>query len=377
MSQGRLKHSLSDARLVVIAGAGGVGKTTIAASAAVQAAVSGRRVAVLTIDPARRLAQALGFESFDDQIRHVDLGPEARGTLSALMLDVKGTGDAMVERFSASPERAQAILDNRYYRYFSTSLAGSQEYMAIEQVRRLLDDDEYDLVILDTPPATNALEFFDAPERLIQGLSRVPLQTIADGQDQGSLTGRLASRGRGLILRGLNRLTGGPFLEELAEFLGLFSGILDALIESSYRVQSLLRDARTQFYLVTTPTTARLEEVMSFRAELRRRDFPMGGVILNRVHRPLPMVSVNDELDGLFGGMSADERQQWSPELVLGCVDILRQHNLLAERDEAINHRLNEMTGEPPTQVANFPRGVDDLSGLSLIGRSLVTEGPL
>jgi anion-transporting ArsA/GET3 family ATPase len=370
-------HALKTSRLLVMAGSGGVGKTTIAASAALEAARAGRRVAVLTIDPARRLAQALGFETFSGELTRVALEPEVPGELWALMLDIKTTGDAMVHRFASSPEVAQAILKNPYYGYFSTSLAGSQEYMAVEQVRALIEDQNFDLVVLDTPPAQNALDFFDAPERLIDGLRSIPMRAIGATKSEG-ITGRLASRGRGLILRGLNRLTGGPFLEELAEFLGLFHTTLDALTVSSARVQRLLRAPTTKFFLVTTPTAGRIDEAIAFRSELRRRGFPMGGFVLNRVHHPIvpvPVKAAQSAMHALEVSVLKDAGAERRDALILGLVDVVAQHNVLAHRDGHVATRLHEVTERTPFQVPHFPMGVHDLEGLAAVGHALVGEG--
>ena len=366
-----MKALLSSCRLLVTAGSGGVGKTTLAAALAVRAAEMGRRVAVLTIDPAQRLAQSLGIESFTGSLRDIDLGPDCHGHLSAMMLDTKSTGDAMVNRFARDAESAQAILNNRYYRYFSTTLAGSLEYMAIEQVRVLIEESGFDLIVLDTPPASHALDFLDAPERLIDSLERIPLKMIAGSSGQG-LMGRLAKQGRTIVLRGLNRLTGGPFLEDLAEFLGRFHGILDALKNAGRHVQRLLRDEGTKFLLVTTPTIGRIEEVIAFRRELRQRELPLGGFILNRVHEPLPNASntpitisnlKGGVTDSALGGLTDDA---WA-ELLTGTMVSLAEHNQLAQRDAEVCQRLAEAAERPPFTVSRLPFGVIDLEGLRRI----------
>jgi len=354
--------------LIVTAGSGGVGKTTLAAAIALRAAEMGRRVAVLTIDPARRLAQALGMENFSSALNKIDMGPNCRGSLSAMMLDTKSTGDAMVNRFAPDPAAAKSILENRYYRYFSTSLAGSLEYMALEQVRLLIEESGFDLVVLDTPPASHALDFFDAPERLIDGLERIPLKVIGGTGGQ-SIASRLANQGRSIVLRGLNRLTGGPFLEDLAEFLGQFHGILDALKTAGQHVQKLLRDDGTQFFLVTTPTMGGIEEVIAFRTDLRRRNLPLGGFILNRVH--IPLQDVGDQAftvdmladackDTVLEGASKETLSQ----LLTGMTITLAEHNQLSKRDADVCARLAEAAERPPLVVSRLPLGVTDLNGL-------------
>ena len=269
---------IKECQLIVTAGCGGVGKTTIAASIALRAADSGKRVAVLTIDPARRLAQALGVSAFRESMTRIDLGGSHSGHLDIMMVDMKNTGDALVHRFAPSKEAADRILNNRYYKFFSTSLAGSLEYMAIEEVHRLVNAGDHDLVVLDTPPATHALDFLDAPDRMIDGLERIPIQMITGaGTAKNGLRGRLIHQGRHLVLRGLNRLTGGPFLEDLAEFLSEFHGILNALRDASREVKRLLREQSTQFVLVTIPSVGRIEEALAFRTELHKRGLPLWG----------------------------------------------------------------------------------------------------
>ena len=239
-----ISRLLSETTLLITAGSGGVGKTTIAAALALRAACAGQRVAVVTIDPAKRLAQALGLDNLTGTLRAVELDEfqQSGGSLSAMMLDVQTTADLMVKRFAESPAAADRILHNSYYKQFSSAVAGSQEYVALEQVRLLLDEHDFDLVVLDTPPAVHALDFLDAPERLRKGLKNIPLKSEGDHSDEQGLASRLAARGRGLVMKGLNHLTGGPFIEDLAEFLRAFSSILSALESAARRVHTLFRD---------------------------------------------------------------------------------------------------------------------------------------
>jgi anion-transporting ArsA/GET3 family ATPase len=383
-----LAEAMIQRRLLVTAGAGGVGKTTCAAALGVEAALAGQRVAVLTIDPARRLAGALGLDALTGTLRQVDgahfatAGLAPAGELWAMMLDTKTTGDQMVRRFAPDPESAQRILDNTYYRYFSTSLAGSQEYMAVEQVRELVEDDRFDLVILDTPPAANALEFLDAPDRLLAALDSSTVQMLVKGRQRASegLTGRLLGRGRGLVLKSLNVMTGGPFLEDLAEFLSLFGVILDALKHASVAVQALLRSPDTQFYLVTSPKRSNLDEAMRFRAELARRSFPFGGFIANRVHFEYPAVDTTPEglrhlqvaLAEQTPGADAGTRQRLL-ERMLGGVEA---HNRMALRDARSVAQLTSVAQTAPIEVPLQPLDVRDLGGLHRVGRWLTHSEP-
>lgn len=370
---------LRRARLLVTAGSGGVGKTTTAAAMAVRAASFGRRAAVLTIDPARRLADALGLGELTGELRRVepsrfaDAGLDAAGELWAMMLDVKTTGDQMVRRFAPDAEAARAILDNRYYQYFSTSLAGAQEYVAIEQVRALIDEGGFDLVVLDTPPAAHAIDFLDAPDRLVSGLGSRPVQMLRAKED-GGLASRLARSGRGLVLKGLNKLTGGPFIEELTRFLTVFGSILDALKVSGEAVKARLRADDTRFFLVTSPTRSNVDEAMAFRRQLAERDFPLGGVILNRTHTPLAPVpdgpGTRAELDAALveaglDGLPSAERVR----LLDGLYESLARHNRLADADMQAAELLERATGHRPWRIPLFAHPIRDLADLDRVAR--------
>lgn len=366
-------------RLLLTAGAGGVGKTTVAAALGVRAAQEGRRVAVLTIDPARRLADALGLEALTGELRRVEaarfadagLDPGA-GELWAMMLDTKTTGDQMVRRFAPDAASAQAILDNVYYRFFSNSMAGAQEYMAIEQVRALVQEGGFDLVVLDTPPAVHALDFLDAPDRLLAALDSRAVQLLRRAQ-QSDGSGGLLGRGRSLVMRSLNRLTGGNFLEELGDFLGLFASILEALREASHALHHLLRADGTRFLLVTTPTRTNIDDAAHFRHELGTRGFPFGAFVCNRVHPRLP--EVNADLDALVASMSltgaADLPVERQRALVERMLVGLKSHQQMAERDHRAIERLVRVGEARPEVVPMFPRDVCDLAGLDRVGRCL------
>ncbi len=374
-----LTNSVKNDRLLLTAGGGGVGKTTVAAALGVRAAQEGRRVAVLTIDPARRLADALGLEALTGELRRVDaarfeeVGLDAgSGELWAMMLDTKTTGDQMVRRFAPDAASALAILDNRYYRFFSNSMAGAQEYMAIEQVRALVQEGDFDLVVLDTPPAVHALDFLDAPDRLLAALDSRAVQLLRRAQ-QTDGSGGLLGRGRSLVMRSLNRLTGGNFLEELGDFLGLFASILDALREASHSLHHLLRADGTRFLLVTTPTRTNIDDAAHFRHELRTRGFPFGAFVCNRVHPRLPEVA--DDLDALVAafadtsaaGVPPNRQRALVERMLVG----LKSHQRMADRDHWAIERLIQMGGARPEVVPLFPRDVCDLAGLDQVGRCL------
>lgn len=381
-------EELRHRRLIITAGSGGVGKTTTAAALAVRAAVLGRKTAVLTIDPARRLADALGLASLTGELRRVeparfaaagladaaDAAP-ARGELWAMMLDVKTTGDQMVRRFAPDEATAREILDNSYYQYFSTSLAGAQEYVAVEQVRALLEDGDFDLVVLDTPPAAHALDFLDAPDRLLTGLESKPVQMLrqrADGENDG-LAARLARSGRGLVLKGINKLTGGPFIEELTRFLAVFGSILDALRTSGEAVARRLRSDDSRFFLVTSPTRSNLDEAIGFRAQLADRGFPLGGLIINRTH---PWIApVDADADALAAALAAEgladvplaDRRALAERMLA----LLERHDRFAAFDRDAVTMLAAATERPVWTIPLFAHELRDLAGLHEVALAL------
>lgn len=391
-----LRALLASRRLLVTAGAGGVGKTTTAAALALQAALDGRRAAVLTIDPARRLAQALGLDQLTGELRPVaphhfeSAGLAPKGELWAMMLDTATTGDQMVARFAPDAATAAAILANPYYKYFSTSLAGAQEYMAVEQVRALVAEGRFDVVILDTPPATHALDFLDAPDRLIEALDSSAVQALVRGRQRAadSLAGRLLGRGRGVILKSLDRLTGGPFLEDLTEFLSLFGSILDALKTASKAVSTLLRAPSTGFLLVTSPTRSNVDEAVRFHAALAERGFPFGAFVANRVHFNQALLppaglsaAVRVDLEATLAAalaetagepVTAAARAALIDTLCAGLAD----HNRMARRDAGALQRLNEAAGRPPVAVPLLPLDVRDLGNLAHVGDWLLGREP-
>jgi anion-transporting ArsA/GET3 family ATPase len=274
-------------RVVVAVGAGGVGKTTTAA------AMRGRRVLCLTIDPARRLAEALGLErmSSDEQIvdagRFTNAGLAVSGSLTAMMLDTKRTFDDLVVKYSTTPERARRLLDNRLYKYVSTSLAGTQEYMAMEKLVAVDRDRRFDLIVLDTPPTANALDFLDAPERLVEALDSPTMRWFLQAfESTGKVSLNLLARSAALVLRGLGRITGGGFLEAMAEFLTDLNDLFGGFRERAKEVETALRSPAVTFVLVTSPAPMSIQEVLFFNDRLEQAKLPRGAFVVNRYRVP-------------------------------------------------------------------------------------------
>jgi anion-transporting ArsA/GET3 family ATPase len=288
---GSLADILLQKRVVVCVGSGGVGKTTTAASLALWAAIHGRRVLCLTIDPARRLATSLGLKEMTTEERVVDAavltsrGLTMKGSLSAMMLDGKRTFDDLVRRYASSPERAQRILDNRLYQYISGSLAGTQEYMAMEKLHAVRSDPRYDLIVLDTPPTSNALDFLDAPERLAGLVDSPTMQWIVTAfESSGSMSFSLVGRGAKMVLQGISKLTGAGFLEQVATFLTEFNDLFGGFRKRSEEVGAALRSPEVAFVIVTSPAPLAIEEAIFFADRLGEAGMNRDALVVNQVH---------------------------------------------------------------------------------------------
>ncbi len=287
-----LEAGLREARVLVCAGTGGVGKTTIAAALAIQAALLGRRTLVLTIDPARRLADALGLEGLGSSPSPVDLTDlegEHTASLDAMMLDAKPTFDRLIHRLTPDDSERQRILDNRIYQHLSSALAGSAEYAAMEQVHELVHSKEYDLIVVDTPPADHALDFLRAPRRLREFLESRFVATLVRPAMSASRIGlRLFARPLHLMLSLLERIAGVGFLDDLSEFLSAIDGLSQGFRDRATRVEGVLLGKDTGFVLISAGSEGSSKSTLEFMAELDQFRVPLIAVIANRM-RPWPL----------------------------------------------------------------------------------------
>jgi anion-transporting ArsA/GET3 family ATPase len=355
---------LEGRRIVVCAGSGGVGKTTTAAAIAMGMAERGLKVAVVTIDPAKRLADSLGLEELGnepllvDPERFSEHGVQIEGELWALMLDSKGTFDELIERLAPDEATAREVLSNRIYQQLSNSVAGSQEFTAIAKLYELDQDGDYDLLVLDTPPSRNALDFLDAPGRLsgfFQGRAMKMFLRPA------GIGGRILGRGTGVVFSIMERLTGVDLLHDLSVFFRALGGMVDGFTERARRVGLLLTDPGTTFLIITAPRHDPVEEAIFFHRKLRDADMPFGGLVVNRLHRAVGNGALPDGLD-------ADLAHR---------VEIAA-HELaaLAERDAANVEHLRSELGNPPTIVVPELDGdVHDVEGLALVRGHLFADG--
>lgn len=357
-------------RVIITVGAGGVGKTTTAAAVSVLGVEMGRRVLCLTIDPAKRLAQSLGLESMSgearvvDQERFVKAGIDAKGTLTAMMLDTKRTFDELVRRVAPTPERAERVLANKLYRYMSTSLAGTDEYMAMEKLLFVKHDPQYDLIVLDTPPTANALDFLDAPERMIAALDSAAVRWFVEAfQASGKFSLNLLARSAAVVLRTIGRITGGAFLEDVATLLGEMNELFGGFRERATRVRDEMRAKDVAFLLVASPAPTSLREAMFFEAKLRESGMPRGAFIVNRFHEPLGDAPTPEQIEKITAGIES-----------LSAVDLpARITRAYTEArswsDQDARHVLGLVAGMEHLPVIRVPALAEDVHDLVLLRR--------
>ncbi len=353
-------------RVVICAGPGGVGKTTTSAAIAAGMAARGLRVAVLTIDPAKRLADSLGLPELGNVERQVDpelfrkAGTEpGDGELWAMMLDSKATFDEVVAKHAPDEEARDAVLSNRIYIEVSSALAGSQEYMAMEKLYEIWTEDRYDLLVLDTPPSRNALDFLEAPNRLLQFIEGRSLQVFLAPT---GLAARVAGRGTSMMFSILKRITGVDLLEDLSEFFGAFSGMVGGFRERATKVNELLADERSTFLVVCGPQSEAIEEAVFFRGKLSEQGLPFGGAIVNKVHRA-GAVAVDETQEELARLLGADLAERVAANY--------EDYRALAERDRRNIARLTSELGTNLVEVPYLDEDVHDIAGLQEVNEYL------
>jgi anion-transporting ArsA/GET3 family ATPase len=369
-----LRGSLAARKVIVCVGAGGVGKTTVAAAIGLQRAMEGGRVLVCTIDPARRLANALGLATLGNVETRVpdhaftEAGLAPRGELYAMMLDVKRTWDELVTRHAPEPAQRDRILRNRLYRTMSAALAGSQEYMATEKLYELATERDYDLVVLDTPPTAHALDFLDAPDRILDFLGdEMTRALLAPAVGAGKVGLRLVQLGGSYIAKTLARFTGAEALADLGDFLRSFHGMYEGFKDRAEAVRALLGRPDAGFVIVASPAAVAVDEALAFHERLHAEGMPIAGVVANRVTpdlwdggRPLPGAG---ELAAVLA--SGD----WG--LADRLAAALAEHQLFAEADREAVATLTAPIDAPHAVVPRIEEDVNDLAGLARIAACL------
>ena len=377
-------HGALDREVVVCVGSGGVGKTTVSAALALKAAAEGKKVLVCTIDPARRLANSMGLASLTNTETRVPdealakIGAPVKGELYAMMLDLKRSWDEVIERYAPTPERRDAILKNRFYLQFSTALAGSHEYVAMEKLHALHARGGYDLIVLDTPPTSNALDFLDAPDRIIDFLGSDAARWFAGGAANASRVGlKVLQAGSAYAARILAKFTGTGTLEELARFMGALSGMYEGFKERAAEVKALLASDCAAFVVVTSPSPLPMDEALHFHQQLSKAQMRTAAVVANRVSvdflrgKPLDREALAEHArevaaPGVPGLGPLGER----------LAETLADAQVLAELDAGQLERLRKaLSPTPLIAVPRFDHDVHDLSGLWEVDTVLFGSG--
>jgi anion-transporting ArsA/GET3 family ATPase len=357
-----------ETRILVCCGAGGVGKTTTSAALALAAAEAGRTVVVLTIDPARRLAQSLGLEELDNEPRRVEV-PGASGELHAMMLDMKRTFDDVVAAHS-TPERAEQILENPFYQSLSSSFAGTQEYMAMEKLGQLRATELWDLIIVDTPPSRSALDFLDAPNRMGRFLDGTMIRLLTAPSRAGF---KFASAGFLLFSRIVSKILGGQLLRDISAFVSALDTMFGGFRERATATYELLRRPGPWFVVVATPEPDALREASYFVDRLSSEGMPLAGLVLNRTHPPATTALSATRAEG-----AAEEVAESGAEGAALAAAALRVHAermTLAAREQHLADRFTSAHPEVAVRAVPAAAGdVHDLDGLRVMGAELTAK---
>jgi anion-transporting ArsA/GET3 family ATPase len=379
-------------RVIVCCGSGGVGKTTVAASVGLRAAERGRRVVVLTVDPARRLAQSMGLTSLDNTPRLVQgVSTEAGGSLHAMMLDMKRTFDEIVEAHS-DPDRAAQILDNPFYQSLSSSFAGTQEYMAMEKLGQLRRAEEWDLIVVDTPPSRSALDFLDAPQRLGRFLDGRLIRMLSGPAKLGGRAYlRVLNTGFSLVTGVLTKVLGGQLLKDVQTFVTALDTMFGGFRERADYTYRLLQTPGTAFLVIAAPEPDALREASYFVERLSQDRMPLAGLIVNRVHharaarlsaaRSLGAAETLQNGLGATDGTGTGQSEAGTAgaagyALAEAALRLHAERILLRTREARLAEAF--VAAHPSVPVAEIPArpgDVHDLEGLREIGLSLAGEG--
>ncbi|MCW2715254.1 MAG: Anion-transporting ATPase [Frankiales bacterium] len=359
---------LDTASILVCTGSGGVGKTTTAAALALRAAERGRRTVVLTIDPAKRLAQSMGLSELDNTPRRVEGADRSNGgSLDAMMLDMKRTFDEIVLTH-AEPGKAEAIFANPFYQALSTSFAGTQEYMAMEKLGQLQATGDYDLVVVDTPPTRSALDFLDAPERMTTFLDgRMIRILLAPAKAGGKVYVRAVTAGFSVFTNVLTKIIGAGVLQDVSQFVGALETMFGGFRERAQATYDLLKAPGTSFVVVAAPERDALREAAYFVERLAEESMPLAGLVVNRVHRS------SGDLTAERARVAAQSLEEFGGhELASAVLRLHADRTALSARERRLQERFSGAhPGVPVVEVAALPGDVHDLEGLRAVGADM------
>ncbi len=379
-----LAEILAEKRILVCCGAGGVGKTTTAAALALEAARQGRKSLVLTIDPARRLANSLGLEELGHDVQRVPdamldaTGRSAEGgELFAMMLDQKRAFDEVVTRYASNPEAVKRILANPVYSQISGSLAGAQEYAAMAKLHEFDRAGEFEMIIVDTPPTAHALDFLDAPEKLSNAIDSPAIEWFrklhASGGGGWSVVGRTGS----FVLKRLSKFVGSQFFEDLAVFFTEFNDVLGGFRVRAEETFDLLRQPKVGFVVVASPERMAVREALHFHDRLQSSSMPMAGFVVNKVHDDLPIDGDAGDIERKLADTPAVVELNYQPSTLKmaaeALVDSHEELQVLARADrESVATLRDASRGAPLVEVPFFKEDIHEVERLSALGRFLV-----
>lgn len=375
-----LSALLDSRRIILCVGCGGVGKTTVTAALGLAAAQRGKRVLTMTIDPAKRLAQSLGLERMTTEGQEVSpelfkaRGISVTGSMTVMMLDTKRTFDELVTRFASSPEVRDRILNNKLYQHVSTTLAGTQDYMAMEKLLAVRSDPRYDLIVLDTPPTRNALDFLEAPDRLVEALDGPAIRWFVQAFDKSrGFSLNFVAQSVAVVLRGMGKLTGGGFLEQMAELITDLNDLFGGFRERATRVREAFRSKEIAYVMVTSPSPLAISEIRYFAERLNALGMQSDAFVVNRVHRVARAAPSEDEVRAGLRAMGLKLRDD-APGRVLRALDEERR---LGENDRTALAELERVRTKlgagatPFLRIAALPHDVHDVSTLAGIASVL------
>ncbi len=370
---------LKQKRVLICVGSGGVGKTSTAATLGLLSSRQGARTLVMTIDPARRLAAALGLEELDHRQRPVPeektapvgVAPER---FFAMMLEPKRTFDELVRRYAPDQETVERLLQSKIYQQVSSRLAGSQEYAAMEMLHAIRKEDRYDLLVLDTPPTANALDFLEAPGKMVDAVKSPAVSLLVRTYQQaGKLSLDMLGFGASYVMRRLARFVGSDFLEDIAEFLSRLSSMLEGMHERAAAVQEMLSAEEVGFVIVTSPDPGAVDEAIAFRERMERTGMTLAAVVINRVHPQHRCELDEPEVARRVkaaAGLDSGKAERLAAELLLSH----QRLQGLALADAGQVARLREACGEELLYlpVPLFNEDIYDMRGLLMLGRFLM-----
>ncbi|MBW1877301.1 MAG: ArsA family ATPase [Deltaproteobacteria bacterium] len=373
-----LNRWLQDIHLVVCVGSGGVGKTTTAATFGLWGALHGRKAMVLTIDPAKRLANSLGLSRFEQEGVRIDLSPlgEARGELWAMMLDSRATFDDLIGRIAPTEEMRDRIFRNGFYQHMSEAFAGTQDYMATEKIYDIVASEQYDLVVLDTPPVKNALDFLESPGRVVNFFDERVMSWFLP-KDNGGVLGGLFAGTSAVVLRLLAAVFGREFVEEMTELMRDFEELYEGFRKRHDEVLQMFRAEDTAFVTLCAPTESSIDVAEYFQEELTRRGLPRGGVIVNQVHR---CDGSTHDADAVLGPVTRELGEDLGSATVSSVLARLgmahRRLHEIATSEQALVEQVHRAAAGSGyyQEVPRLDTEVNDLPTLYQVGRHLFLE---